>query len=93
MILLVGKVDNQEVTFIIKDNGVGIPDERIQEIMKKQLKNDSVHTGLGIMTVHQRIQHIYGMEYGISIESKVGVGTKVYVRFPYVNYEGDIEKC
>lgn len=93
MILLIGEVENHVVTFTIKDNGVGIPDDRIQEIMQQQTQTDSIHTGLGIMTVHQRIQHVYGTEYGISIESTVGVGTKIYIRFPYQNYKEDTEKC
>lgn len=93
MILLIGEVENHMVTFTIKDNGVGIPDDRIQEIMQQQTQTDSIHTGLGIMTVHQRIQHVYGTEYGISIESTVGVGTKIYIRFPYQNYKEDTEKC
>ena len=93
MILLIGEMEEQTVTFTIKDNGVGIPNDRIQEIMQKQAQTDSVHTGLGIMTVHQRIQHVYGTEFGVSIESTVGVGTKIYVRFPYIDYKEDTEKC
>lgn len=90
MILLIGELEQQVVTFTIKDNGVGIPEERIQEIMQKQAQTDQVHTGLGLMTVHQRIQHVYGAEYGVTIASTVGVGTKSSIRFPYQNYEEDM---
>lgn len=90
MILLIGELKQQVVTFTIKDNGVGISEERIQEIMQKQAQTDQVHTGLGLMAVHQRIQHVYGAEYGVTIASTVGVGTKISIRFPYQNYEEDM---
>lgn len=87
LVMLSGKIQNDLAVFTIIDNGVGISEDRIQDIINEQIRTESTHTGLGLMTVHKRIQHIYGLEYGIEIHSQVGSGTKIYVRFP--NYSSN----
>ena len=54
----------------VKDNGVGVEDCR-------QIEN-----GYGINNVKERIRLFYGEEYGITIKSKKGMGTNVFIRIP-----------
>lgn len=42
-------------------------------------------TGIGIRNVHERIQLIYGEEYGVSIESELDEGTKITISIPFEN--------
>ena len=42
---------------------------------------------IGIINVHQRIRYLFGSEYGITIESKQGVGTTVQLHLPIIDDE------
>jgi len=65
-----------EVKISIEDNGVGISEERLDEIENSRSK------GIGLANVHQRLQSIYGNEYGLQIRSKPGAGTIVTFTAP-----------
>ena len=39
---------------------------------------------IGMINVHQRIRYLFGSEYGITIQSKQGVGTAV--EYAFANY-------
>lgn len=76
--------ENQDVCITIRDNGVGIETEMLKQIMAEmdeQRKRRHV-TGLGLSSIHELMRIKYGPEYGLSIKSKPGEGTTVYVRFP-----------
>ncbi len=67
----------------VKDNGVGIKEEDLSRL------NDSLDTdvirdksSIGLSNVNQRIKLLYGVEYGISITSKLHEGTKVIIALP-----------
>jgi two-component system sensor histidine kinase YesM len=38
--------------------------------------------GFGLRTVHQRIQILFGAEYGLTMESTPDVGTRIMVTIP-----------
>lgn len=65
-----------EVKISIEDNGMGISEERLAEILNSQSE------GIGLANVHQRLQSIYGKEYGLTIQSKLGSGTIVSFTAP-----------
>ncbi|WP_378954840.1 PocR ligand-binding domain-containing protein [Pelosinus sp. sgz500959] len=79
-----GYYEGDTIIISVIDTGVGVSMERIRSIFRaeKQLKTHGETTGLGIINVHKRIQHYYGSEYGLQIESKIGEGTSNYIRFP-----------
>lgn len=79
-----GFYENGDITVSVIDTGAGVSMERIRSIFRaeKQLKTHGETTGLGIINVHKRIQHYYGSEYGLKIESQLGEGTRNYIRFP-----------
>ncbi len=80
-----GFIEDGVITLSVIDTGVGVSMERIRSIFRaeKQLKTHGETTGLGIINVHKRIQHYYGSEYGLQIESQIGAGTSNYIRFPH----------
>lgn len=65
------------------DNGVGMSEERLQEI-RKELKNKTHDStiGIGLRSVHERIRLYFGEPYGIQIDSTEHVGTRITVIFP-----------
>ena len=65
----------------VADNGDGM-----EELSEKNLPNQKykrqLFSGIGVRNVHERIQLIYGEEYGVTISSKQGEGTKVRIILP-----------
>lgn len=71
--------EGDDILYRVIDDGLGMKQERIQEILDPQ---DHSHTGCGIRNIDQRVKLHYGSEYGVSIFSKVGIGTSVQIRIP-----------
>jgi len=71
----------------VNDNGLGMKQETIQQIFAPGPEA----VGYGIRNVDQRIKLHYGKEYGVSITSEVGVGTKVKLTLPTVEYGRKIQ--
>jgi len=70
--------ENNNIIFIIKDDGAGIPPELLSQI----LDSDAVSVGYGMRNVDQRIKLQFGEEYGVKILSTIGKGTSVIVTIP-----------
>ena len=68
----------------VKDNGCGIPEEKLDDLNKKLNcgKPEEYSSSIGLINVQSRIKIFYGQEYGISICSKLGEGTSVRIRIP-----------
>ncbi|PAD34161.1 sensor histidine kinase [Terribacillus saccharophilus] len=47
-------------------------------------RNRQLFSGIGVKNVHERMQLLYGTNYGVSITSETGQGTKVRLRLPAV---------
>ena len=79
--------DGDDILFRVEDNGVGMSQEQIVAIMEHDPKD---RAGIGIRNVNDRLQIYFGKEYGLSITSKLDVGTCVEIRMPKIlegNYE------
>lgn len=59
------------------DDGCGMPEEKAESIL-----NAPSSKGYGILNVHKRIRLAYGDDYGVSISSKTGQGTKITLLLP-----------
>lgn len=68
---ITAKASGENLFFIITDNGCGIPEDKLANILLEQTN------GYGIKNVHTRAQLQYGSEYGLSYKSRVGSGTEV----------------
>lgn len=69
------------ITFEIYDNGVGIDNDKIN-LLLDVYSEDSGVTGLGIYNVNSRIKHLFGSNFGISIESVKNENTRVLINIP-----------
>lgn len=73
----------------VVDNGKGISKEKLvelQQILEKE-RNESNH--YGIFHSHRVVQLIFGKQYGLTIDSVLGEGTRVQVKIPYI--KGDLK--
>lgn len=77
-VTLSGHKTSDKLIVTIEDNGVGIPEAKLNSL----LNNDEEDKRVGLMNVHKRLQAIYGPEYGLSITSSEGIGTCVSLTFP-----------
>src|SRR5690554_4520876 len=90
LITVKAKTEGNTLLIEVKDNGVGINHNKLMEI-KKHLNNNSIHNSyeteksIGLANVHFRIRHYYGIDYGLSLESKEGSGAKITVKLPVIS--------
>ena len=87
------------LVFTVADDGVGIPEERMPQILAKNTgatldaadmveddtRTASAEGGYGIVNVDERIQTYFGDPYGLTISSTVGLGTVVTIRVPLLH--------
>lgn len=66
----------------IKDNGLGVQKDQLEEIQNKLLLHSNDEAHIGLANVQERIQLHYGEEYGIALHSEYGAGTTVTYKFP-----------
>lgn len=89
-IVITGDKTDSCIRLIISDNGVGIPEEKLKNLLLK--KSSEKHHGYGIWNIHERLRLSYGSAYGLHYESTVGVGTTVTVTLPLIQ-SCDAPKC
>ncbi|WP_136608326.1 cache domain-containing sensor histidine kinase [Paenibacillus dokdonensis] len=72
----------------VVDNGDGMDMEQLE--LAKDRKNKSsrqLFSGIGVVNVHERIRLLYGEEYGVTITSQMGDGTRVRISLPLVEVD------
>ncbi len=76
-------------TIVIHDNGLGMTEERLQEVNAALDQNLPLNTeesgGYGVHNVNERIQIHFGPEYGLHYHSVAGEYTEVEVKLPYIS--------
>jgi two-component system sensor histidine kinase YesM len=72
---------NDKILFQIQDNGVGMSDETLKNILSGHVKSEK-GSGVGLRNVHERIQLYFGSEYGVKVESEIEEGTTVKIWIP-----------
>lgn len=75
------------LTIDIKDNGMGISQEKVTALFRKE----GNEKGYGIKNVHERIQYICGDGFGISFLFDVEKGTHVRIRIPLLDNPIDFQ--
>ncbi|WP_428844933.1 histidine kinase [Calderihabitans maritimus] len=73
------RVENNELVMSVADDGVGIPADKLNLVLQPGYGSGN---GVGLSNVHQRLQSLYGEEYGLQIVSCAGEGTVIYLRIP-----------
>ena len=71
----------------VSDNGMGIPPETIDTLLKDKARSRGKGSGIGLWNVNQRINLYFKGEYGLKIASELDEGTTVTIHLPKVSYE------
>lgn len=84
IIEITGELSNDNIIIHVKDNGIGIPDAKLKQILHKAENNSKgkVFSGIGIYNVQERIQLAYGCDYGLKYSSDGHSYTDVEITFP-----------
>lgn len=80
LISVSGRLQNDNLILEVADDGIGMSKERLNAV-RISLENGKPE-GFGLRTVHQRIQILFGAEYGLTVESEPNAGTRVIVMLP-----------
>ncbi|RJQ06380.1 MAG: sensor histidine kinase [Bacillota bacterium] len=69
----------------IADDGAGMDQETARAVTLRPREGAGITrvTGLGLANVHRRLEHAFGEGSGLSVESRLGRGTKVTVHLPF----------
>ena len=73
--------DMRSVNFIVEDNGVGMPKEKVEHYNKRNIEKDP-QARIGLINVFERIQLYYGERGRWHISSIDGMGTIVEIILP-----------
>lgn len=77
-------IEDEKLYIIVKDDGVGIDKDLLKDLVfnLNEKYNSSDH--IGLYNVHKRIELLYGIEYGLEINSEAGKGTEVILVLPEI---------
>ncbi|MDO4966639.1 MAG: sensor histidine kinase [Lachnospiraceae bacterium] len=82
-IVVTGERESDYFCIYVKDNGLGISDERLETVlMNITNRNESEKSTFGLYNVNERIKLDFGDLYGISIDSVFKEGTTVSIKLP-----------
>ncbi|WP_164908514.1 cache domain-containing sensor histidine kinase [Halobacillus litoralis] len=71
---------NDGLEIVVSDNGPGIEEDQLGGIYRGEIRSKS--SGIGLNNINERIKMMFGDEYGLTIDSEVGVGTRVSIQLP-----------
>ncbi|MGE5462135.1 MAG: sensor histidine kinase [Syntrophothermus sp.] len=85
-VIITGSFSDSELTIVIQDTGIGIPEDAIPHLFEKfyrvrEHENKAQGTGLGLSISKQIIQ---GHNGRIEVKSKMGVGTSFTIHLPRI---------
>lgn len=82
------EANETQLKITVIDDGVGMEEKRLQQVRACMDDGESTrhgkakNTGVGLKNVHERIRNEFGPEYGLTINSKSGLGTYVTLYMP-----------
>lgn len=82
-----GTVEGGDLLFTVRDNGIGIPPEklvRIQSNLDAVTENYEYWSlkGISLINIQKRVKTAYGGPYGLIVESRENAYTKITLRLP-----------
>ena len=87
MILIAARKDEDSIVIEITDNGKGFEKGTFDKMLKEEeyQKTPGKMRSIGIRNVQERIAHLCGEQYGLTLESKEGEYTTIYIHLPQTN--------
>ena len=86
---------SKQLRISVKDDGIGMDSKTLHDLHEKILQDDHIESasgnkhGIALKNVNQRIHLYFGPEYGLTVYSKVKVGTEVLISLPVIKERPD----
>lgn len=91
-IKVTGRLKNGNVLLSVIDNGMGMSEEEVKFVLTDDNRIHKHGSGVGLVNVNNRLQILFGKEYGLIIESEPDVGTCVTICIPAIPYTEENRK-
>ncbi|MBB6732947.1 sensor histidine kinase [Cohnella zeiphila] len=78
-------VRRERLRFFVRDDGVGMPQEKRRTVLTEPSSGASRErfSGIGMSNVHDRLRLYYGKPFGLRVGSAPGAGTVVCITVPF----------
>lgn len=91
-IKVTGREKDGNILLSVSDNGIGMSREEVNLILTDSNLIHKHGSGVGLVNVNNRIQILFGKEYGLFVESEPDEGTTVSICIPAVPYTEEYRK-
>ena len=91
-IRIIGRKRDGKILLTVRDNGIGMTREEAEDVLADNTRVPKRGSGVGLINVNNRIQLLFGKEYGLKVESEPDEGTSVSIVIPAVPYEEENRK-
>lgn len=81
-ITIVAEDAGSECVISVEDDGAGMDPEHLRRVLAGEDGSGGGGSGIGLANVDERLRQVYGDEYGLTVETAPGAGTKVTLRVP-----------
>lgn len=76
----------------VEDNGIGMSQEQVSLLLTDSNRIPKHGSGVGLVNIHNRLQILFGKNYGIRVESEPDEGTRVSIEIPAILYTEENRK-
>ncbi len=76
-ISLIVQDSDTEALITVEDDGVGMDPDRLRDQLAGRMTD-----GIGLRNVDERLRRVFGPDFGLRVETEVGLGTRVVLRVP-----------
>lgn len=80
------KKEEDFLVLSVEDNGIGMSEEEVSLLLTDSNRKRKHGSGVGLVNINNRLQILFGKEYGLFIESEPDEGTRVSIRIPAIPY-------
>ena len=81
-----GEKKDDDIYITVEDNGMGMSEEVVDNILSDNEKVPKHGSGVGLINVHNRIQLMFGSQYGLQVYSEPDEGTRIVIHIPAIPY-------
>lgn len=77
--------NSRDLVMEVEDNGVGMAEDTVNRLISTEQEEVDDHKGrsnVGVISVHKRLQILFGPSYGVTIQSELHQGTKITITQP-----------
>lgn len=80
VIQIIGREEGESILLIVEDNGPGIDEAYLEQILTGERKSRG--TGIGLKNIDERIKLSFDGEFGVQVDNRAGGGARITVRIP-----------